>query len=87
METNSSTSVLIFGLRREKVTGIRLENFFAGEAKVEYEYGVTLNDIISTNLKVFADFDDGSSQKLKYGKYKKEAFTLLLLLKFHLTLL
>lgn len=54
----------------KKVTGIRLENFFAGEAKVEYEYGVTLNDIISTNLKVFADFDDGSSQELTYGEYE-----------------
>lgn len=54
----------------KKVTGVRLENFFAGEAKVEYEYGATLNDIISTNLKVFADFDDGSSQELTYGEYK-----------------
>lgn len=53
----------------KKVTNLRLENFFAGEAKVEYEYGVTLNDIISTNMQAFADFDDGTSQQLQPDEY------------------
>lgn len=58
----------------KKVTTITIDNMFVGERKVEYEYGTSINDIISTDLTVTAQYDDNSTKVLNSDEYKIEFF-------------
>lgn len=58
----------------KKVTTITIDNMFVGEKKVEYEYGTSINDIISTDLTVTAQYDDNSTKVLNSDEYKIEFF-------------
>lgn len=53
----------------KKVTTITIDNMFVGERKVEYEYGTSINDIISTDLTVTAQYDDNSTKVLEPSEY------------------
>ena len=54
----------------KKVTTITIDNMFVGERKVEYEYGTSINDIISTDLTVTARYDDNSTKVLGPNEYE-----------------
>ncbi len=58
----------------KKVTTITVDNMFVGERKDEYEYGTSINDIISTDLTVTAQYDDNSTKVLNSDEYKIEFF-------------
>lgn len=54
----------------KKVSSITIDNMFVGERKVEYQYGTGINDIISTNLTVTAQYDDNSTKVLGPNEYQ-----------------
>ena len=60
----------------KKVTAITIDNMFVGERKdvYVYEYGTSINDIISTDLTVTAQYDDNSTKVLNSDEYKIEFF-------------
>lgn len=58
----------------KKVSSITIDNMFVGERQVEYQYGTSINDIISTNLTVTVNYDDNSTKVLNSDEYKIEFF-------------
>lgn len=58
----------------KKVTTITIDNMFVGERQDEYQYGTSINDIISTDLTVTAQYDDNSTKVLNSDEYKIEFF-------------
>ena len=54
----------------KKVSSITIDNMFVGERKVEYQYGTSINDIISTNLTVTVNYDDNSKKVLEPNEYQ-----------------
>lgn len=55
-----------------EASNITIENMFVGERKVDYEYGTSINDIISTNIKVTAIFPDNTTKVLEASEYTIE---------------
>ena len=53
----------------KKVSSITIDNMFVGERQVEYQYGTSINDIISTNLTVTVNYDDNSTKVLEPNEY------------------
>lgn len=53
----------------KKVSSITIDNMFVGERQVEYQYGTSINDIISTNLTVTVNYDDNSKKVLEPNEY------------------
>ena len=53
----------------KEVSSITLNNMFVGERQVEYQYGTSINDIISTNLTVTVNYDDNSKKVLEPNEY------------------
>lgn len=53
----------------KKVSSITIDNMFVGERQVEYQYGTSINDIISTNLTVTVNYDDNSKKVLEANEY------------------
>lgn len=53
----------------KKVSSITIDNMFVGERQVEYQYGTSINDIISTNLRVTVNYDDNSKKVLEPNEY------------------
>lgn len=58
----------------KKVTTITIDNMFVGERQDEYQYGTSINEIISTDLTVTAQYDDNSTKVLNSDEYKIEFF-------------
>ena len=58
----------------KKVQSITVDNMFVGERQDEYQYGTSINDIISTDLTVAAQYDDNSTKVLNSDEYKIEFF-------------
>ena len=58
----------------KKVQSITVDNMFVGERQDEYQYGTSINDIISTDLTVTAQYDDNSTKVLNSDEYKIEFF-------------
>ena len=58
----------------KKVSSITIDNMFVGEKQDVYEYGTSINDIISTDLTVTARYDDNSTKVLNSDEYKIEFF-------------
>lgn len=52
----------------KKIVSITVDNLIIGE-KYEYRYGVNLNEIVSSNIKVTAVYDDNSTKVLNPGEY------------------
>lgn len=53
----------------KKVSSITIDNMFVGERQVEYQYGTSINDIISANLTVTVNYDDNSKKVLEPNEY------------------
>ena len=62
--------ILLTACGGKKVTTITIDNMFVGERKVEYQYGTSINDIISTNLTVTVNYDDNSKKVLEPNEYQ-----------------